>query len=108
MVGSNAIPPYKKFTKGYLSMFENWVSLVDNIGKVGSENGIIEIDEELPELSRITFEKKKARYPIGDHYAVTMGVYGLLVHTAFFKRKQDAKECADSLKLVIEILLKYS
>ncbi len=48
------------------------------IGEKGSENGIIIYDEEYDEVCRITLEKCE-RY-----YAVTCGVYGAMVHTAFF------------------------
>ena len=53
---------------------------------VGSEDGVIKLDDELPGLSRITIELKQSTLPPGDHYAITIGVYGLLVHTIFFKK----------------------
>ncbi len=56
------------------------------------------MDEELPDLARIQIELKSS--PVvspGDHYAVTMAVYGMLVHTAYFNRWEDAIECADSI-----------
>ena len=49
------------------------------IGEHGSEGGEIVKDEELDSSSRITLEKFA-----GGHYAVTCGVYGTFVHTAWF------------------------
>ena len=44
---------------------------------IGSENGIILIDEEYKDSCRITVEKCK------DYFAITCGVYGGMVHTTF-------------------------
>ncbi len=46
-------------------------------GTEGSEHGIIIKDEEYREACRITLEKCK------KYYAITCGVYGAMVHTAF-------------------------
>lgn len=46
-------------------------------GMIGSENGEILADEEYQNSCRITLEKCK------DYYAITCGVYGCMVHTAF-------------------------
>jgi len=43
----------------------------------GPENGIILYDEELREGARITLEKDGCA-----PYAITCGIYGLMVHTA--------------------------
>jgi hypothetical protein len=85
-------------------MFEKWISIENNIGKIGSEGGPILIDEELPKLARVTIEKKTSPKPLGTHYAITMGVYGMLVHTAFFKKWDDAIECTETVKILIETL----
>lgn len=53
-----------------------WIKLND-IGKTGSENGIILEDEEYKESCRITLEK------CSKYCAITCGVYGLMMHTAF-------------------------
>lgn len=54
-----------------------WKKLAFKPGAAGSENGTILADEEYKESCRITLEKC-ARY-----YAITCGVYGAMVHTAF-------------------------
>ena len=53
-----------------------WKDLYEE-GQTGSEGGIILADEEYKESCRITLEK------CPQYYAVTCGVYGAMVHTAF-------------------------
>lgn len=53
-----------------------WKSIC-SAGAIGSENGIINADEEYKGACRITLEK------CDNCYAVTCGVYGAMVHTAF-------------------------
>lgn len=53
-----------------------WEKL-STIGSNGSENGVIVADEEYNGKCRITLEKCK------KYYAITCGVYGSMVHTAF-------------------------
>ena len=54
-------------------------------GTVGSENGEILSDEEYKNTCRITLEKCK------EYYAITCGIYGGMVHTAF----SDVKHCQE-------------
>ena len=54
-----------------------WIKLPFEPGELGSENGVLLADEEYKELSRITLEK------CPGYYAITCGVYGSMVHTAF-------------------------
>ena len=71
----------------------------ETTGEVGSENGVILIDEEYDDACRITLEK------CSEYYAVTCGIYGAMVHTAFFSEnehhakyeamKQDLQEFVD-------------
>jgi len=86
-------------------MLEKWISLKNNIGRLGSEGGVIQIDDELPGLARVTIELKTSPEPPGNHYAITMGVYNTMVHTVFFKKWEDAVECADTIKLIVQTLL---
>ena len=53
-----------------------WISL-STIGSIGSENGEIIADEEYKRACRITLEKCE------KYYAITCGVYGGMMHTAF-------------------------
>lgn len=46
-------------------------------GETGSEGGIVLADEEYKESCRITLEK------CPEYYAITCGIYGAMVHTAF-------------------------
>ena len=53
-----------------------WLSL--NISEaIGTEGGIVLADEEYKNSCRITLEKCK------EYYAITCGVYGSMMHTAF-------------------------
>lgn len=58
------------------------------IGTLGSEEGVIVYDEEYGSECRITLENCK------EYYAITCGIYGLMMHTAFageddFQSKYD-------------------
>jgi len=55
-----------------------WITLEKEIGAKGSEGGIIIRDEEYDESCRASLER------CSKYYAVTCGVYGSMVHTAFF------------------------
>ncbi len=59
-----------------------WIKLEDDIGKKGSEGGIVLRDEEYDNSCRATLEK------CSECYAVTCGVYGCMVHTAFFGEEE--------------------
>jgi len=63
-----------------------------SIGDIGSENGTILCDEEYDGGCRITMEK------CPRYYAITCGVYGAMVHTAFCG-PDDAKEMYEAMKL---------
>ena len=56
-----------------------WIKYKDgsDIGTIGSEGGEIITDEEYKNLCHITLEK------CIDRYAITCGIYGAMVHTAF-------------------------
>jgi hypothetical protein len=86
-------------------MLEQWISHNDNLANEGSEGGIIQLDDELPGLARIQIELKASSVvPPGDHYAITIGVYGILVHTAYFKELEDAMECTNAVKIIIQAM----
>lgn len=57
-----------------------WIEL-DTIGTTGSEEGIIQKDEEYDGSARITLETCPRHGT--DEYAITCGVYGSMVHTTF-------------------------
>ena len=59
----------------------------ESIGKPGSENGAILEDEEYASSARITLERGGYVAP----FAITCGVYGLLVHTRFFSEEDKAR-----------------
>lgn len=62
------------------------------LGKTGSEHGVILRDEEYSGGCRITLER------CDNFYAITCGVYGAMVHTAFcgeedHNRMYEAMKC---------------
>ena len=59
------------------------------IGKSGSENGIIIEDEEYSDSCRITRERCK------HYYAITCGIYGGMVHTAFCSEEKYKQMYSD-------------
>ena len=63
----------------------------------GSEDGWIVKDEEIPGICRITLEE-------GGHtpYAITCGVYGLMVHTAFASDHDEAMDKYEGMKQELE------
>ena len=54
-----------------------WNKLPFTPGESGSEGGLVFEDEEYKDSCRITLEK------CASYYAITCGVYGAMVHTAF-------------------------
>ena len=57
-----------------------WTKL-DTVGQTGSEGGRILRDEEYDGACRITLED------CGDRFAVTCGIYGAFVHTAYCRNQ---------------------
>jgi hypothetical protein len=85
-------------------MFEKWTPLTQNLEQVGPEGGVIIHDDELPGVGRVTIERKTGQTAGLDHFPVTIGVCGSLVHTAFFSNQNDAQEAAEMAKLLIQVL----
>lgn len=69
------------------------------IGEHGTEGGDIVKDEEFSSSARITLEKLSE-----GHYAVTCGIYGTLVHTAWFD-EANALSKYEQMKSDIEEIL---
>ena len=73
-----------------------WKAL-ETIGTMGSESGVILKDEEYKGACQITLEKCE-RY-----YAITCGVYGAMVHTAFC----DEEDFADKYEAMKKELQEF-
>ncbi len=86
-------------------MFEKWLSLTQHLGQEGSEKGTIVHDDELPGIGRVTIERKTNLKTGLDYFGVTIGVYGTLVHTAFFSSLEDALEGMKIAKILIQVLV---
>lgn len=63
-------------------------------GDVGSERGIVRLDEELAAGARITLEEGGVTAP----WSITCGVYDLMAHTAFFGSETDARKAVLAMK----------
>lgn len=69
-----------------------------NINTIGPEQGIIIKDEEFNKCCRITIEKCE------KYYAITCGIYGFMVHTAFVDEKNYITKYND-MKLELQEFL---
>ena len=66
----------------------------NTIGTKGSQNGEIIRDEELTNPARITLEKDGSTAP----FSITVGVYGLFFHTAFYGDLKEGNDKFDLMK----------
>jgi hypothetical protein len=77
---------------------------IDNgatIGTRGSEDGVIERDEEHPGGARITIERDGTIAP----FSITCGVYGWMCHTGFFGTAEEAGETFEAMKVELGNIL---
>ena len=71
------------------------------VGLHGSEGGIIVRDEEHGAGARITLERGGAAAP----FAVTCGIYGLFMHTAFAADEEEGERKYDAMReQLVEIM----
>ena len=69
------------------------------IGKAGSEGGHIQRDEEHERGARLTLEE------VGTPpFAITCGIYGVMVHTAFAASEIEAADAYAAMKADLEAL----
>jgi len=73
----------------------------ESIGERGSESGIIIREEEHDDGARVTLER--GGY---NPFSITCGIYGLMVHTAFFSSENDAQKAFEQMKAEIENILR--
>lgn len=81
-----------------------WSAFQDGatIEKKGSEEGIIVRDEEHESGSRITLESKTTHAP----FAITCGIYGLMLHTAFASSDMEATKKYEEMKTWLDEMLR--
>jgi hypothetical protein len=72
-----------------------------SIGGRGSESGIIIRDEEHDDGARVTLERGGYK-----PFSITCGIYGWMVHTAFFASEHDAQKTFERMKIEIENILR--
>jgi hypothetical protein len=73
----------------------------ETVGHSGSEDGAIVIDEEHPYGARITLERDCKTAP----FSITCGIYGSMVHTAFFGDSSSAQGGYKQMKADLTALL---
>ena len=73
------------------------------IGTQGSENGIIIRDEENSFGARITLEENSSIAP----FSITVGIYGLMVHTDFYDTIENATIGFEKLKAKVENIIEH-
>ena len=79
-----------------------WHAIADGFpGGIGSEGGIVRMDDEDPRGARITLEEGGSVAP----WSVTCGIYGWMVHTRFFAQEREAMEQVGLMKLGLERIL---
>jgi hypothetical protein len=71
------------------------------VGTRGSEGGTIVLDEEHADGARITLEQDGYTAP----WAITCGVYGLMVHTRFFATRPTAEAEYDATKAALHAIV---
>ncbi|PQJ79617.1 hypothetical protein [Polaribacter porphyrae] len=86
-------------------MVNNWKIFDDanTINSLGSENGIIIIDEENIFGARITIERNTDIAP----FSVTFSIYNLMFHTEYFNRLSEATSKVKIYKVRIEEILSH-
>jgi len=84
-------------------LMETWMQFESgsSLGKIGSENGSIILDDEHPMGARITIERDGQTAP----FSITCGVYGWMVHTRFFSTESAARHACDEMKVALAELL---
>ena len=67
------------------------------LGLPASENGIVIRDEEYSEGALVTLERDSPTAP----FAITFGLYGLMVHTCYFSTLADAQQAFEEIKTAL-------
>lgn len=94
----------QEFLNVEIELTENWTRYNNgnSIGKKGSEGGKILNDQENINGARITIEANVGNIP----FVITLGIYGLIVHTEFFSEIEIATEYFKRKKNEIDRILK--
>jgi hypothetical protein len=73
-----------------------------SLGSLGSESGVILLDEEHVEGARITIERGGSTAP----FSITCGVYGWMAHTRFFATEEEARQVCAEMKVALSDLMR--
>ena len=71
------------------------------VGTLGSEGGLIILDEEHPSGARVTLERGGCIAP----WAVTCGIYGSFLHTAFASSEAEGRSKYSAMKADLEKIM---
>ncbi len=87
-----------------LKIADEWTAFDSgsSIGEKGSESGTIILDEENSLGARITLEENARDIP----YAITCGIYGLMIHTTYFSNLTEAKRSFELMKADLETIFR--
>jgi hypothetical protein len=77
------------------------------IGTRGSEGGVIVLDDEHTSGARISLERGCSHAPWGSHapWAVTCGIYGGFLHTAFASSEAEGRAKYSAMKPDLEDIM---
>jgi hypothetical protein len=80
-----------------------WVTTENGatIGTQGSEDGVIERDEEHTDGARIALERNSTHAP----FALTCGVYGWMFHTRYLGTAEESGAAFDAMKVRLSRIL---
>ena len=81
----------------------NWTNIEGTIGQTGSESGKIIYDVEIVDGARITIEMETEIAP----FAVTLGVYGIMLHTHFASTESESRDFVSESMKKIENLFRH-
>jgi hypothetical protein len=74
------------------------------IGLLGSEQGVILLDDEHTDGARITLERDGHNAP----FSITCGVYGWMFHTRFLGDEAEARNEYDAMKVALSELVRLN
>ena len=81
----------------------SWLPMLEGktVGTAGSEQGVIVLDEEHTWGARITLEREGSTAP----WAVTSGIYGQFLHTAFASSEAEGMTKYSGMKADLEKIM---
>jgi hypothetical protein len=85
-------------------LLKSWINITDSIDQDGPDGGIALFAYELPKIGRIDIEKKTRQKEPKEYFAVTIVIYGRLLHTGYFYNWDDVLEHLNSTQILMQIV----